>query len=1707
MSDVTGVKFGTFELINEIPGDSRGGQGSVYVAQCTTALPELQDVRPGDQVALKLMPVIQDEGGKLFHRLQERVAILKTFQHPGIVRYYGCFLKKELAHYYYVVVTEYLLGKTIKQRVVESLGGLDAPEAFDICCQCLDALCFAKKHGIVHRDISPSNIFLCHDGTVKLIDFEAAKNQLSTDESTTTDMVGKVQYMAPELFSGAKVNWEQADIFSLALCFHEFFTKKIPYTHGAVSQTQGKVNISDNIRALIYGLDDVLTKALEIDPADRYKSFEAFAADFKALKVTEWQGTVHSYQALQFIGKGGFGSVFKARRISDGMLVAVKCLLDPAAKERFSREAKILKAFDDSRIVKFVDYFEENNSLSRYGFLVMDYLPGMPGSSLRDRLKAIKRREHGLQRGLPCDEVFQAFLRYAEGLALLHSQNVFHRDLKPGNLYLPEGKPENACIMDLGVARKLDFESITQQHVPGTPDYMAPELARDERGSSASDIYALGLCFYEALAGDLPIPRLSKAGHIHAWATYFERAKNPPIPEFKDPIILSYKTLFLLLEGMTQPDPKRRISDISEVVRTLNHLVYRHTDTTAEHTRTTCIGVDSKTQGGDDDGLTEPDEKPDSVRLANRIEATISSPPPPNPKPLPSLQPPPKRQLSPTSRKKRFRNPFRWLAASLLLLLVVVAGEALIRRWPQVSSTCLKVVAEIEERRATFVLTKITVPLLCRRIEKLDRMGERIVVPEDVPEFVLKLKNTRAAVWEVGELLDKRKVDVTLQWKDMSFSDWTNRLESRVAELPYDAPKTACANAVSAYKEKKIIEGDTWRDEYWATWTNCLPENLFKNQKAELDLRRAEAVEKDTMSVFQTALGAYRDNKPKEGDAYFSKSETYSTLSKTNKVVLGEERSKCLSRLATNIVEGVKRRYNKVDMSKVIPIEDIEKEWEKFLKDFKPADEVKSYGDKAISGFRKRETDKKEIWDALEEMCKLFKPLLDTKDLEPVRTGYLELAKKVQEAKNYSIEHTNAIVLLDQLVNRLDASTKPVHVRIHESGLQNEVRVNISTNMGIAWEMVTPKTTLAPGKNIEIRFMRPDYKSQKMNATVLPIEQHVIHIPDKEWVVSDNVTRLIEFEKIIQQARNSASEADWKRARDHLNSYANIKFELEQNQAKWTGLMNDVGAYWVKHDEQEIIREEVLKYVSKIKAWKEQIDNKGTGSDFLSNTQWPGSDIKKEKGVMLAAAYFVDSIQRWATNNCQDEPFQTRSTRIQEVKAFMSHPNSQKIVALAGDKAVASSFDTTKELVDKSWNTFLVCVANKNALQVTLSLNGQAKANLMGNERTVLRTTNTKSPHEIVVEAQPPGYKQQRYDIHPVQGGVTNLVVASFVPLPVSVAFDCGGDTDVRVNFKKGKSGSIDHPFGKAVLDPGHYAVEFRKPGYIMQTVDFVIAIGDGARTVKPREWEPVWVPVEFVSPRNDDGDHDSVSILLKGGVDNVHTNMKPKTCRLRIGRYSAIFSRKDSVSMEVTFTVGETDQSGLRVTPASVWQPLPSVLRDAENQALAYRDELRRYLLDKECYAFQYDVVSGGKRTKLDIADPQKHKPQIKAWIVASFTNEMLKTIVGKEASPAADVMAGLKEGVDKLKEIHHSARFYLEEDGYKSLYSAVLNPLYELKTAGFPLNKYDIALAKKVCDVTQKWRDDRRVPAEIAKMDTVLDDMRRKLKVIQEQPINNGR
>ena len=570
MSDAANTKIGGFEVVCELPG-GEGGQGVIYIARCVEK--QYDGVEIGDQVAIKVMTV-QDSDGKAFHKLNTRTAALAALKHPGILKYYGCLAKKEVFNYYHFVIMEYLLGQTLKQKITALQSGVNADEALRISRACLDALSYAQSQNIIHRDLTPSNIFLCDNGDVKLIDFEVAKTTRPTEQTNSTGVFGKLDYMAPELFLGSKETPVQSDIFSFCLCVHEMFTGNLPYERGSVAQAKGEIKVDDKIRSVVEGIDEILIKGLAVKPTDRYASFQEMADAFRSLKLTVWKGTEgRTYEALQFVGGGGFGWVYKANLLPAKQQVAIKYLLDVRFTDRFQREAATLKQFDDDRIVQFIDYFTESKTLGGHGFLVMNYLDGMPGGSLRDQLKKIKAVT-GTRAGIPYEEALVAFIRYAEGLTVLHQALVYHRDLKPSNLYFPEGKPHLACIMDLGVARNEEATLTHMGHVPGTLDYMAPEFARGDggRGSAASDIYAFGLCLCEALTGRFPLPRLPAGSK--AWLTYLSRSvSNPPRPEFKDEIILGNPTLKSLMEATIEPDLSKRLSDMTGIVEILKRLL------------------------------------------------------------------------------------------------------------------------------------------------------------------------------------------------------------------------------------------------------------------------------------------------------------------------------------------------------------------------------------------------------------------------------------------------------------------------------------------------------------------------------------------------------------------------------------------------------------------------------------------------------------------------------------------------------------------------------------------------------------------------------------------------------------------------------------------------------------------------------------------------------------------------------------------------------------------------------------------------------------------------------------------------------------------------------------------------------------------------------------------------------------------------------
>ena len=199
------------------------------------------------------------------------------------------------------------------------------------------------------------------------------------------------------------------------------------------------------------------------------------------------------YELTSRIAVGGMGEVWKGRDSVIDREVAAKILKeeylsDQGFLDRFRAEARSMGAVSHPGIAAVYDYGEETGS----PYLVMEYVPGEPLSSLIDRNVV-----------LPEADVLELTAQSAEALGAAHRSGVVHRDVKPGNILVtPDFRVK---LTDFGIARVTDQAPLTKTgQVMGTAQYLAPEQATGKGSTPKSDLYSLGIIMYEALAGRRP---------------------------------------------------------------------------------------------------------------------------------------------------------------------------------------------------------------------------------------------------------------------------------------------------------------------------------------------------------------------------------------------------------------------------------------------------------------------------------------------------------------------------------------------------------------------------------------------------------------------------------------------------------------------------------------------------------------------------------------------------------------------------------------------------------------------------------------------------------------------------------------------------------------------------------------------------------------------------------------------------------------------------------------------------------------------------------------------------------------------------------------------------------------------------------------------------------------------------------------------------
>src|SRR5215207_9256574 len=201
---------------------------------------------------------------------------------------------------------------------------------------------------------------------------------------------------------------------------------------------------------------------------------------------------IGEYRVVDYLGEGGMGQVYRAVHSKINSVVAIKALTNAGHSlgsiERFLNEACIQARLQHPNIATLYDFVECEGQPC----IIMEYVDGQ---TLAERIRELGQ--------LPLHEALHVLQKIGEALEYIHENGIVHRDIKSNNVKITSRW--RVKLLDFGIARAESGQTMTQVGmVIGTPIYLSPEQLRGERADARSDIWALGVLFYEMLTGDMP---------------------------------------------------------------------------------------------------------------------------------------------------------------------------------------------------------------------------------------------------------------------------------------------------------------------------------------------------------------------------------------------------------------------------------------------------------------------------------------------------------------------------------------------------------------------------------------------------------------------------------------------------------------------------------------------------------------------------------------------------------------------------------------------------------------------------------------------------------------------------------------------------------------------------------------------------------------------------------------------------------------------------------------------------------------------------------------------------------------------------------------------------------------------------------------------------------------------------------------------------
>ncbi|MFL0798048.1 MAG: serine/threonine protein kinase [Cellvibrionaceae bacterium] len=437
----------------------------------------------GRSVAVKVLNRHMREHSQVAAAFDRESMIIARLSHPNIIQVYDRGVTDQGVPWF---AMEYIKGLELGALIRKGI--LKLPQKYSIAVQICKALSYAHRNNVLHRDIKPCNVLVDRGGHAKVLDFGISQfygsdESDSLDDGERKDVMGTWAYMAPELQAGGDAT-VSSDIYSLGLLLFEVFCGHLP---------SGKIGPKSFDQSLPLALVKAIVACVNEDPAKRPPAVNDLrvallqisqgghlskgARQRAAGVMTERQKK--SFALLDVIKEAeGFSSVYLFQEKSSNQQVIVKKLVENFAGYEPNQKLTHIEHHNIGRVFGV-------SKNDRIFIVVSEY---QPGGSLQDRLAR------------PMSEVEFADVadQIASGLAKAHDEGVLHGNLRPSNvMFSSDGRVK---LVDIG---------LNEQHGAVLGDNYRPE---GELVGISSDLYALGVVFYQMLVGELP---QWKDGHLN----------------------------------------------------------------------------------------------------------------------------------------------------------------------------------------------------------------------------------------------------------------------------------------------------------------------------------------------------------------------------------------------------------------------------------------------------------------------------------------------------------------------------------------------------------------------------------------------------------------------------------------------------------------------------------------------------------------------------------------------------------------------------------------------------------------------------------------------------------------------------------------------------------------------------------------------------------------------------------------------------------------------------------------------------------------------------------------------------------------------------------------------------------------------------------------------------------------------------------------